>query len=274
MKQYNKTIAMKKLAFFFAMLSIAWTGFAQTTGSGVVLQTDSPYAFTPTTVDSTAVFEVELTNTVGVSQTVYFGGLEAPFSIDPSTPQELPANSSINLSISFNPTEIGSFEDELEVLGDVFGSANLALSGQGIQVILDWTPADLSFETTAIGQQSSATVTVTSSGDGAGTISDVVFSNSIFSLDEDNSTLSIDEGTSGDLTFLFSPTGAGVFNETVELYTNDPNNSVITIPLSATGISQVSGEVCDVTWSLADSPRTRISFSPLKRRPPFFMISG
>ena len=249
---------MKKLAFFFAMLSIAWTGVAQTTGTGVVLQTDSPYAFTPTTVDSTAVFEVELTNTVGVTQTVYFGGLEAPFSIDPSTPQEVPANSSINLSISFNPTEIGSFEDELEVLGDVFGSANLALSGQGIQVILDWTPADLSFETTAIGQQSSATVTVTSSGDGAGTISDVVFSNSIFSLDEANSTLSIDEGTSGDLTFLFSPTGAGVFNETVELYTNDPNNSVITIPLTATGISEVSGEVCDVTWSLADSPFTLV----------------
>ena len=83
-------------------------------------------------------------------------------------------------------------------------------------------------------------------------------SNSIFSLDEDNSTLSIDEGTSGDLTFLFSPTGAGVFNETVELYTNDPNNSVITIPLTATGISEVSGEVCDVTWSLADSPFTLV----------------
>ena len=151
---------MKKLTFFFAMLSIAWTGFAQTTGSGVVLQTDSPYAFTPTTVGETTVFEVELTNTVGVTQTVYFGGLEAPFSIDPATPQEVPANSSINLTISFNPAEIGSFEDELEVLGDVFGSANLALSGQGIQVILDWTPADLSFETTAIGQQSSATITV------------------------------------------------------------------------------------------------------------------
>ena len=249
---------MKKLAFFFAMLSIAWTGVAQTTGTGVVLQTDSPYAFTPTTVDSTAVFEVELTNTVGVTQTVYFGGLEAPFSIDPSTPQEVPANSSINLSISFNPTEIGSFEDELEVLGDVFGSANLALSGQGIQVILEWTPEELAFDTTAIGQQSSATLTITSSGDGAGTITDVVFSNDIFSLDEANSSLTIDEGSSGDLTFLFSPTGAGVFNETVDLYTNDPNNSVITLPLSAVGISEVSGEVCDVTWSLADSPFTLV----------------
>ena len=144
------------------------------------------------------------------------------------------------------------------MLGNVFGNADLVISGQGIQVILEWTPEELAFDTTAIGQQSSATLTITSSGDGAGTITDAVFSNDIFSLDEANSSLTIDEGTSGDLTFLFSPTGAGVFNETVDLYTNDPNNSVITLPLSAVGISEVSGEVCDVTWSLADSPFTLI----------------
>ena len=254
----NKSLTMKKLAFFLVMLAAIAVGQAQTTGSGIVLLTGSPYEFTPTTVDSTTTFEFQLVNTVGVQQVVYFGGLDAPFNVNPLIPTAVPANDTLDMEITFNPSEIGEFSDTLEVLGNVFGNADLVISGQGIQVILDWTPADLSFETTAIGQQSSATVTVTSSGDGAGTISDVVFSNSIFSLDEANSTLSIDEGTSGDLTFLFSPTGAGVFNETVELYTNDPNNSVITIPLTATGISEVSGEVCDVTWSLADSPFTLV----------------
>lgn len=249
---------MKKLAFFLVMLAAVAVSQAQTTGTGIVLLTGSPYEFTPTTVDSTTTFEFQLVNTVGVQQIVYFGGLDAPFNVNPLIPTAVPANDTLDMELTFNPSEIGVFSDTLEVLGNVFGNADLVISGQGIQVILDWTPADLSFETTAIGQQSSASVTITSSGDGAGTISNVIFSNPVFSLDEANSSLTIDEGTSGDLTFLFSPTGAGVFNETVDLYTNDPNNSVITIPLSAVGISEVSGEVCDVTWSLADSPFTLV----------------
>ena len=249
---------MKKLAFFLVMLAAVAVGQAQTTGTGIVLLTGSPYEFTPTTVDSTTTFEFQLVNTVGVQQIVYFGGLDAPFNVNPLIPTAVPANDTLDMELTFNPSEIGVYSDTLEVLGNVFGNADLVISGQGIQVILEWTPEELAFDTTAIGQQSSATLTITSSGDGAGTITDVVFSNPVFSLDEANSSLTIDEGTSGDLTFLFSPTGAGVFNETVELYTNDPNNSIITLPLSAVGISEVSGEVCDATWSLADSPFTLV----------------
>ena len=249
---------MKKLAFFLVTLAAVAVGQAQTTGTGIVLLTGSPYEFTPTTVDSTTTFEFQLVNTVGVQQIVYFGGLDAPFNVNPLIPTAVPANDTLDMELTFNPSEIGVFSDTLEVLGNVFGNADLVISGQGIQVILEWTPEELAFDTTAIGQQSSATLTITSSGDGAGTITDVVFSNDIFSLDEANSSLTIDEGTSGDLTFLFSPTGAGVFNETVDLYTNDPNNSVITLPLSAVGISEVSGEVCDATWSLEDSPFTLV----------------
>ena len=104
MKQYNKTIAMKKLAFFFAMLSIAWTGVAQTTGSGIVLLTGSPYEFTPTTVDSTTTFEFQLVNTVGVQQVVYFGGLDAPFNVTPLIPTAVPANDTLDMELTFNPT--------------------------------------------------------------------------------------------------------------------------------------------------------------------------
>ena len=49
----NKSLTMKKLAFFLVMLAAVVVGQAQTTGTGVVLQTASPYEFTPTTVDST-----------------------------------------------------------------------------------------------------------------------------------------------------------------------------------------------------------------------------
>ena len=62
-----------------------FTGWSQT-GTGVVLLTDTPYDFTATTIDSTTVLELELVNTVGVEQTVYFGGLSAPFALTDNTP--------------------------------------------------------------------------------------------------------------------------------------------------------------------------------------------
>ena len=43
----NKSLTMKKLAFFLVMLAAVAVGQAQTTGTGVVLQTASPYEFTP-----------------------------------------------------------------------------------------------------------------------------------------------------------------------------------------------------------------------------------
>ena len=74
------------------------------------------------------------------------------------------------------------------------------------------------------------------------------FSNDIFSLDEANSVLTIEEDSTETLTFIFEPTGAGVFNETVQLHTNDPNNNVIEIDLQGVSVSEVGGEVCDAIW--------------------------
>ena len=247
---------MKKslLLLLFAVLGM-FSASAQT-GTGVLFLTPASYTFTPTTVDSTTVFDFQVVNTVGVAQTLYFDLPATPFSLSDEGPIEIAANDTIDLSLSFTPGSIGTFTGTLGMVGNIFGSTELVLMGEGIQVVLEWTPSELTFETTAIGQQSSATLFISSNGNGAGVINDIVFSNDFFSLDEYNSTLTINEGTTETLTFLFTPTGAGVFNETVELFTNDPNNSIITIPLNATGISEVSGEVCDVTWSAADSPFT------------------
>jgi hypothetical protein len=121
------------------------------TGTGVVLITDGSYQFTPTTVDSTSTFDFQLTNTVGVAQTVYFGGLSTPFALINNAPVEVAPQDTIDLSISFTPESTGTHSDTLEVIGGIFGSAELIVSGNGIQVQLSWTPEILVFDTTAIG---------------------------------------------------------------------------------------------------------------------------
>ena len=237
------------------MLSVLGLG---QTGTGVVFETDASYAFAATTVDSTSNFTFEVINDVGAEQTIYFSALDAPFSLVDNSPLVIAANDTASVTLQFQPTELGSFSGSLEAAGSVFGSATLNFSGEGIQVVLEWTPESLAFDTTAIGQTNSQIVSVTSSGNGDGVISAIEFSNPVFTVDSAASTFSIAEGTSADLTFVFAPTGAGNQTGTATLHTNDPNNAQVVITLSATGISEVSGDICDMVWTAENSPYTLV----------------
>ena len=162
------------------MLSVL--GFGQT-GTGVVFETDASYAFAATTVDSTSSFTFEVINDVGAEQTIYFSALDAPFSLVDNEPLVIAANDTASVTLQFEPISIGSYSGTLEAVGSVFGSAALNFSGEGIQVVLEWTPESLAFDTTAIGQTNSQIVSFTSSGNGDGVISGIEFSNPVFTVD-------------------------------------------------------------------------------------------
>ena len=218
---------MKKFLPFLASLLLTSVGWGQT-GTGVVLLTEESHTFTPTTVDSTSVFNFQLQNTVGVSQTIYFGGLDAPFQLSESMPIELDSMGLADLSIAFTPELVGTFSDTLEVIGSIFGSAEVVVTGDGIQVSFEWSADSLLFETTPIGQTDTQSLSLASVGDGAAVIGNFEFSNDIFSVDSLNSDLNVAEGATGTLSITFAPTGAGVFEETVTFETNDPNNQFVT----------------------------------------------
>ncbi|MDC0600290.1 choice-of-anchor D domain-containing protein [Flavobacteriales bacterium] len=243
------------LAFLLCLMAVPV--MAQT-GSGIVLLTEASHTFTPTTVDSTDSFSFQLVNEVGVSQTVFFGTLEPPFSLADNAPVEIASLDTLEVTVQFTPGAIGSYSGSLSFVGSVFGSADLALSGEGIQVQLQWDNDSLDFGTTAIGQSSNAEVVLTSDGNGAGTISSIEFSSDLFSLANENLPFTIEEGSSDTLTFAFNPTGAGAFSETATLHTNDPNNPTITLALIATGISEVSGEIANMVWGPENSPYTLV----------------
>ncbi len=248
---------MKKFLPFLASLMLASVSWGQT-GNGVILLTDASYTFTPTTVDSSATFNLSLKNDVGIAQTMFFGGLEAPFQLSNDGPIEVASQDTIDFSITFTPSDIGSFSDTLEVIGNVFGSASLVVSGDGAQVQLEWTPDTLAFDTTAIGQTNSQTLALSSVGDGAAVISSIDFSNDIFSVDSALSSFNIAEGSTENIVVNYAPVNAGAVDATMTLHTNDPTNATIDITLSAVGISEVSGDLCDITWTLINSPYTLV----------------
>jgi hypothetical protein len=228
------------------------------TGTGVVLITDGSYQFTPTTVDSTSTFDFQLTNTVGVAQTVYFGGLSTPFALINNAPVEVAPQDTIDLSISFTPESTGNHSDTLEVIGGIFGSAELIVSGNGIQVQLSWTPEILVFDTTAIGQSNSQTLSLSSIGNGDAIVSAIEFSSSSFTIDSTQSSFIILEGATENIVVNYAPINAGSLSEFMTLHTNDPTNPTIAIGLTAVGISEISGEICNQTLTLNNSPYTLV----------------
>ena len=128
--------------------------------------TDAEYEFPGTTVDSTSTFEFQVVNDLGAPQTIFFSALDAPFSLLDNSPLEIPANDSASVTLQFQPSEVGEFSGTLEAVGSVFGSASFDFSGNGIQVLLDWTPESLTFDTTAIGGSSYLDVVISNVGDG------------------------------------------------------------------------------------------------------------
>ena len=257
MKKKKTQIKMKQvLLLCFALLTgvSAWSQ----TGVGVVLLTDEAYTFPETTVDSTSTVTFQLVNQLATTQTVYFGTMEAPFSLDDNTPQVLESQDTVEVTMLFNPTAVGTYSTELEVVGGIFGSATLSVSGTGIQVALDWVQAGLAFDTTALGQTSTQSLTLYNIGQGTALVEDVQFSNAAFTTVAGTSTLSIPEGGSASLEVAFAPVNAGSYSETLTISTNDPNNPTLTFSLDAVAISEVSGEICDQTWTPANSPYTLV----------------
>ena len=121
---------MKKLLTLCFVFAITFTSVAQT-GVGVVAQINSPYSFTPTTVNSTTTIDVVFINTVGAPQTVTLTGVSAPFNISSSSVL-IGASDSTTLQLSFNPTSTGNFTNTLSWTGSVFGNGSLVINGEEI----------------------------------------------------------------------------------------------------------------------------------------------
>ena len=150
----------------------------------------------------------------------------------------------------YRPEAVGSFDDEL-FCGFIFGSGSLPVSGEGTQIDIETDSDFLQFDATAIGTFSTATLTITNAGSGSMLISGFDFSDDQYSVEETE--LTIAEGESYDLVVTYTPIFAGGSNETLTILSNDPNEPELVVDLIATGISEVSGEICG-TWSLVNSP--------------------
>ena len=138
------------------VLASSFTMTAQT-GTGVIAQINSPYTFTPTTVDSTTTISVQFNNTFSIPTSVSFSGLQAPFSTSLSS-LNIPGSDNVMVDINFNPTLLGNHTDTLEFTNSLLpGASLLVLHGEGVQVSIATSTDTVDFGSLPLGGSISET---------------------------------------------------------------------------------------------------------------------
>jgi len=188
--------------------------------------------------------------------------LSGPFSIvaDGCSGQSISSGSSCSLIVSFSPTGAGSFQDSFDISSNDpdEGVVTVGVSGTGLSssvqlpdvtVTDSVAPADdllVPFGNITELLTSKQTVTVGNAGSAVLAIQGVALADSLsgpFGIVADGcSGQSISPGSSCSVIVDFSPLGAGSFQDSFDISTNDPDEGVVTVGVSGTGLSSVNND--------------------------------
>ncbi|MBL3528201.1 MAG: choice-of-anchor D domain-containing protein [gamma proteobacterium endosymbiont of Lamellibrachia anaximandri] len=180
--------------------------------------------------------------------------LAAPFSIqnDTCSTQTLAPAASCTLTVRFSPTVIGIFNGSFDIPSDDADEATVTvnLTGTGtVALVPDITVTDsvapagdlqVPFGNVIEGVSSDQIVTITNDGTADLTLIQIALGNPLaapFSIQNDTcSTQTLAPAASCTLTVRFSPTVIGIFNDSFDIPSDDPDEGSVTVNLSATGV--------------------------------------
>jgi len=152
-------------------------------------------------------------------------------------PVNLPAGTSIALTVTFAPQAAGTTSGSVTLTSDAPNSpTSIALSGTAVQPQLSVTPGTVSFGTVVDGTANTQTIQLTNSGNANLTVSQAAVSGSGLTISGLALPLALSPGQSANFNVAFAPASAGSATGSVSLASNAPA-SPITIAVSATGVA-------------------------------------
>jgi len=154
-----------------------------------------------------------------------------------ATPSTIAAGASATFSAVFAPTTAGSLPGSVTVSSNAPGSpATVALSGTGVAgtVTLSANPTSLSFGSVNAGVTSSKSITLTNSGTGNVTISQVTVSAKDVSASGVTTPLTLTPGQTQTMNVVFNPSAAETVSGNITVASTQGTSTVISV--SGTGI--------------------------------------
>ena len=152
---------------------------------------------------------------------------------------------------------MGNSSDTLDFIGTIFGGGQIILNGEGVLVVISASTDSLNLGSISLGTSTTDSFMVYNTGTG-GTmaISNISSDNSDFTVNPNTGTIA--EGDSMSVYVTFSPVLTGVSAATIAIESNDPNNPIYNVFAEGTAVSLISGNFCNDTLLLVNSPYTLI----------------
>ena len=225
---------MKKQLLFIISCCISAVMLGQ-----ISISNNGQSLFAPTVVDSTTT--IELTITSDIVQDVNITGIEEPFSISSEVLYFTEVGQSISFTISLNPSTPGNYSNLLSASGTIFGALEILIEGEGTLVEVTTSADTLYFGEVPITQTSVQCLNISNVGSGTMLVGDIQSTSPYLTSSETNFSLAQDS-TNG-VCFTFEATLAGDWEETLTIYSSDPNNGSHEIVCVGTSISEIGGEV-------------------------------
>ena len=185
-----------------------------------------------------------------IAQTLNFS-VESPMYTISESSLEFDVDETKSLDITFSPTEVGVHGAQLEIVGSVFGTLDLDISGEGTQVDIDLDVTSLDFGTVSVGQNDTRDIVISNIGTGTMQVTNVTTNNEQFTVE----TTSFDIGTSETATLVvtYAPTINGDIDRTLFIYSDDPDEPIVTVSMTGTGVTNISGDINGI-WLASNSP--------------------
>jgi len=147
-------------------------------------------------------------------------------------PITLAAGASCTLGYTFGPTVTGAANQTLTVTANAPGSGSIALGGMGVQGNLVIAPTDIDFDDVVVGSSSAAS-TVTLSNTGTASLQVIELTAAAAPFARSGGTcagtlpITIAAGSSCSLSYTFSPTGTGPFDQALTVTADAPGSGSI-----------------------------------------------
>jgi hypothetical protein len=210
-------------------------------------------AFGNVAVDTPATQTVTLTSAGNAPVTVTAAAVSGPgFTLQAAAlPVTLDPGQSATLSVQFDPTVAGSAAGQLTIASDASAGATrtIALSGVGTAPpvptsALNVDATAVAFGDVAVDLPATQTVTLTSAGTAAVTVSAAAVTGPGFTLQSAAFPLTLASGQSAELNVQFDPAAAGSAAGQLTIDSNASAGATQTIPLSGVG----TAPVVDLSW--------------------------
>jgi hypothetical protein len=205
-----------------------------------------PLAFSPTTlsfgnvsISDTATVSVLFKNyrdtSLSITSLQINGTNATNFSVA-TTGFNLAPFDSLRRDVRFSPDASGGFSAQLIANGN-FGQLSLDLSGNGVIPDIDVDPLNIAYGNVRVADSVSANIIITNVGVGNLKIIAISIDPEYFAVSHFSLPHIIAPFTSDTISAVFKPDSAGSFNGSVQILSNDPDESTITVTLDGTGIA-------------------------------------